>query len=94
MRGSMTAGSKTAGVRDELRRCASLVPRIAREIGLTPDERATVCAAPLEGWLGLVLFNESLSVGSSRYSLQGASHAMRARLLRSPLPQAGALSEI
>jgi len=32
--------------RRELRRCASLDPRFARDIGLTPDELAMVCAAP------------------------------------------------
>jgi len=32
--------------RRELRRCASLDPRFARDIGFTSDELAVVCAAP------------------------------------------------
>jgi hypothetical protein len=32
--------------RRELRQCASLDPRFARDIGFTSDELAVVCAAP------------------------------------------------
>jgi hypothetical protein len=47
----------------ELRRCASLDPRFARDIGFTSDELAVVCAAP--PWKAVTRPPSSLERGPS-----------------------------
>jgi hypothetical protein len=74
--------------RRELRRCASLDPRFARDIGFSSDELAVVCAAP--PWKAVTRPPSSLERGPSvgvanlgnvgrRASAQGSARALTVR---------------